>query len=168
MLNRRQFLAAPLLLSIPALAAPCTGPVAPVLIGGPWLNSPPLDWAQLQGRVVLLEFWTYGCYNCRNVEPYVKAWDQRYRPQGLTVVGVHTPEFSHEKSRDRVEAYLRQQAIGYPVMLDNEMATWNAWGNRYWPAMYLVNRHGRVCYAHFGEGRYATTEARIRELLAAS
>jgi thiol-disulfide isomerase/thioredoxin len=166
MINRRQFLLASIAATLPKplLAEFCAA--APDISGsGPWFNSPPLALAQLKGKVVLVEFWTFGCSNCRNVEPYVKQWHQRYAGEGLVVVGVHTPEFAHEADPKRVQKYLTENRITHPVVLDNDYAIWRRWGNRYWPAMYVLNQSGEVCYRHFGEGRYAQTERKIREML---
>lgn len=138
---------------------------APDIHGAPWFNSAPLTLAQLKGKVVLVEFWTFGCYNCRNVEPYIKQWQQRYQAQGLSVIGVHTPEFEHEKQADNVQAYLQSHAIAYPVVMDNDFAIWRRYNNRYWPAMYLIDKQGQLRYLHVGEGDYATTEAQIQALL---
>ena len=168
MITRRQVLFASLaaLFAKPSLARSCVA--APDIAGaGPWLNSAPLSLAKLKGKVVLVEFWTYGCYNCRNVMPYVKQWHARYAKQGLVVVGVHTPEFPHEADPDRVRSFLRDNAITHPVVMDNDSVIWNRWSNRYWPAMYLLNQSGELCYQHVGEGRYIETEAMIRRLLAA-
>jgi thiol-disulfide isomerase/thioredoxin len=122
--------------------------------------------AALRGRVVLIDFWTYTCINCVATLPYVRAWDERYRAAGLTTVGVHTPEFGFEKSASNVADAIAQHGLRYPVVQDNEFGTWNAWGNQFWPAKYLVDAKGRVRYTHFGEGGYAETEAAIRSLLA--
>jgi thiol-disulfide isomerase/thioredoxin len=130
-----------------------------------WINSKPLDLAGLRGQVVLVEFWTYSCINCIHVMPYVKQWYRRYRDQGLVVVGVHTPEYGYERIPGNVQAAVKRFGIEYPVALDNGYRTWNAYGNRYWPALYLVDKSGRVVYRHFGEGDYQRTEARIRQLL---
>ena len=131
-----------------------------------WLNSEPLTMRQLKGKVVLVDFWTYTCINCINTLPHVKAWHQKYQQQGLAVVGVHTPEFPHERSTANVRTALQRFDIRYPVAQDNRYATWEAYGNRYWPAVYLFDRSGKLVYTHFGEGSYADTEAKIRELLA--
>ena len=131
-----------------------------------WLNSEPLSMRQLKGKVVLVDFWTYTCINCINTLPYVKSWHQKYQPQGLAVVGVHTPEFPHERSTDNVRTAIKRFEIRYPVAQDNRYATWEAYGNRYWPALYLFDKHGKLAYTHFGEGAYAETEAKIRQLLA--
>ncbi len=167
MITRRHMLIASLaaLIPKPLLAQSCAA--APDIAGpGPWLNSAPLSLAKLRGKVVLVEFWTYGCVNCRNVMPYVKQWHERYVKQGLVVVGVHTPEFPHEADPERVKSFLRDNAITHPVVMDNDSVIWNRWNNRYWPAMYLLNKSGELCYQHFGEGRYAETEAMIRRLVA--
>ena len=142
---------------------------APELAGlGRWFNSRPLTLAGLraQHRVVLVDFWTYTCINCIRTLPHVTAWDARYRRDGLTVLGVHTPEFPFEKDPGNVAAAIRQNGIRYPVAQDNDYGTWNAFGNQYWPAKYLIDARGRVRYAHFGEGDYDVTERAIRSLLA--
>jgi thiol-disulfide isomerase/thioredoxin len=134
-----------------------------------WFNTPantPLRLDGLRGQVVLIDFWTYTCINCIRTIPYLRAWDSRYRDRGLTIVGVHTPEFVFERDAENVREAIAANRIRYPVAQDNEFATWNAWGNRYWPAKYLVDARGRVRYAHFGEGAYVETEAAIRALLA--
>ncbi len=131
-----------------------------------WLNSKPLTLASLRGKVVLIDFWTYSCVNCIRTLPYVKRWYETYRDAGLVVVGVHTPEFAFEHVPVNVESAVSSFGIDYPVALDNDFGTWTAWGNRYWPAEYYVDRRGHVRYAHFGEGDYAETEKVIRTLLA--
>ena len=134
-----------------------------------WFNTPggrPLSLRELRGRVVLVDFWTYTCINCIRTLPYLKAWDERYRDRGLTIVGVHTPEFPFEREAGNVADAIEQNGIRYPVAQDNDYATWNAYANQYWPAKYLIDAQGRVRYAHFGEGEYEETEAAIRELLA--
>jgi thiol-disulfide isomerase/thioredoxin len=165
--TRRQVLLASLaaFLPVPLLAQTCVS-AADISGAGPWFNSSPLKLAQLKNKVVLVEFWTHGCYNCRNVEPYIKLWHERYADQDLVVVGVHTPEFVFEADPKRVQAYLTERHIAYPVVMDNDHAIWDHWNNQYWPAIYLVNKAGQVCYSHFGEGAYAQTEQKIRELLA--
>ena len=131
-----------------------------------WLNSAPLTMADLRGKVVLVDFWTYSCINCVNTLPYVKQWYDKYRDQGLVVVGVHTPEFPFEKSTSNVQAALKRFDIRYPVAQDNAYATWSAYNNQYWPATYLINAEGKIVYRHYGEGQYAETEAQIQKLLA--
>jgi cytochrome c biogenesis protein CcdA/thiol-disulfide isomerase/thioredoxin len=130
-----------------------------------WFNSKPLTLAALKGRVVLIDFWTYTCINCIRTFPHLVAWDKTYRDQGLTIVGVHSPEFSFEKKASNVARAIAQNGIRYPVAQDNELATWNAWSNQYWPAEYLIDAKGRVRYANFGEGDADKTEAAIRALL---
>jgi cytochrome c biogenesis protein CcdA/thiol-disulfide isomerase/thioredoxin len=134
-----------------------------------WFNTAdgrPLTMAQLRGRVVLIDFWTYSCVNCLRTLPYLKAWDARYRSQGLTIVGVHSPEFPFEKDAGNVAAAIEREGIRYPVVQDNDLGTWDAYGNQYWPAHYFVDARGHVRYAHFGEGDYGHSEAVIRALLA--
>jgi thiol-disulfide isomerase/thioredoxin len=141
------------------------GMPAPEITGQSWLNSGPLGLADLKGKVVLLEFWTFGCYNCRNVEPFVKAWHQKYADKGLVVIGVHAPEFSYERVLANVQRYVREHAIQYPVAIDNDFNTWNRYNNRYWPAMYLIDKRGIIRYLRVGEGGYKQTEEQIRALL---
>jgi cytochrome c biogenesis protein CcdA/thiol-disulfide isomerase/thioredoxin len=144
--------------------------IAPEIVGTQdWFNTPgdkPLSLRDLRGRVVLLDFWTYTCINCIRTLPHIKAWDEAYRDKGLTVIGVHTPEFPFERDPDNVEAAIEQNGLRYPVVQDNDYATWSAYGNQYWPTKYLIDARGRVRYAHFGEGEYDETEKVIRELLA--
>ncbi|MFM9890945.1 MAG: thioredoxin family protein [Rickettsiales bacterium] len=130
-----------------------------------WLNGERLTIAGLKGRVVLVDFWAYSCVNCVRTLPYLKAWDEKYRAQGLTIVGVHAPEFAFEKDAGNVAAALKKWGINYPVALDNALGTWKAFNNQYWPAHYLIDREGRVVYTHFGEGKYDITEQNIRVLL---
>ncbi|HYQ77659.1 MAG TPA: cytochrome c biogenesis protein DipZ [Solirubrobacterales bacterium] len=143
---------------------------APEFVGNEhWFNTPgdrPLTLKQLRGRVVLVDFWTYSCINCIRTFPYLKAWDKRYRKDGLTIVGVHTPEFPFERDPGNVEDAIERNGIRYPVAQDNEQQTWNAYANQYWPAEYFIDARGRVRYVHFGEGEYEEKEQVIRELLA--
>ena len=131
-----------------------------------WLNSEPLSMQKLRGKVVLVDFWTFDCINCINTLPHVKSWHDKYKDQGLVIVGVHTPEYVHERSTDNVKAAMKRFDIRYPVAQDNRYATWSAYNNRYWPATYLINKKGQIVYKHFGEGKYQETEAAIRALLA--
>lgn len=134
-----------------------------------WFNTPeqkPLSLSSLRGRVVLVDFWTYTCINCIRTLPYLKAWDATYRHDGLTIVGVETPEFAFEHDASNVSNAIRQFGLKYPVVQDNKMGTWNAYGNEYWPADYLIDAKGQVRYATFGEGDYDKTETAIRALLA--
>ncbi len=133
-----------------------------------WINSKPLTLKNLHGKVVLIDFWTYSCINCLRTLPHVKAWDRTYRDRGLVVLGVHTPEFAFEHVGHNVKGAVRRLGIRYPVALDNDYGTWNAFKNQYWPAKYLIDRRGHLRYYHFGEGAYDTTEARIRTLLGES
>ncbi|MGN6190479.1 MAG: cytochrome c biogenesis protein DipZ [Conexibacter sp.] len=133
-----------------------------------WFNTPEggaLSMRSLRGRVVLVDFWTYTCVNCLRTLPYLKAWDARYRRAGLTIVGVHTPEFPFEKDAGNVAAAIAREGLRYPVVQDNDYGTWDAYGNQYWPAHYFVDARGHVRYAHFGEGDYGHSEQVIRELL---
>ena len=120
---------------------------------------------ELRGQVVLIDFWTYTCINCIRTFPHLKAWDEEYRDDGLTIVGVHTPEFPFERDAGNVADAVEQNEIRYPVAQDNEFGTWSAYGNQYWPAKYLIDAEGQVRYVHFGEGEYETTERAIRTLL---
>ncbi|MFZ2161428.1 MAG: cytochrome c biogenesis protein DipZ [Sideroxyarcus sp.] len=140
--------------------------IAPSMSGAThWLNSPPLDDAMLRGKVVLVDFWTYSCINCLRTLPYLKAWDEKYRAQGLVIIGVHAPEFAFEKDIKNVEQAVGELGIKYPVAIDNQFAIWNAYENQYWPAHYLIDARGRIRHQHFGEGAYAETELRIQALL---
>jgi cytochrome c biogenesis protein CcdA/thiol-disulfide isomerase/thioredoxin len=130
-----------------------------------WFNSQPLTLRSLRGRVVLIDFWTYTCINCIRTQPHLKAWDDRYRRDGLTIIGVHTPEFPFEKDAGNVQRAIRTAGLRYPVVQDNDFAVWNAFQNQYWPAKYLIDARGHLRYAHFGEGDYDQTEAAIRTLL---
>ena len=160
------------LVSIPGV----TTPPLPVLGAAPdftdtqrWFNTPggrPLSIASLRGRVVLVDFWTYTCINCIRTFPYLKALDAKYRSAGLTIVGVHTPEFSFEHNPDNVRAAIDQNGLRYPVVQDNNYGTFMAYGNQYWPADYLIDAEGNVRYTHFGEGDYPQGEAAVRALLA--
>jgi thiol-disulfide isomerase/thioredoxin len=130
-----------------------------------WLNSEPLDPAGLRGRVVLVDFWTLTCINWLRTEPYVRAWSQAYRDDGLVVIGVHTPEFSFEHDIGLVRRAIEERAIDYPVALDNDYEVWDAFANHYWPALYFVDAEGIIRDQHFGEGRYEQSERSIQRLL---
>ena len=142
---------------------------APELVGvDPWFNTPdgePLTLAALRDRVVLLEFWTFACVNCQRTLPFLRRIHHQYEPD-LTVVGVHTPEFAFERSVQNVERAVREHGLEYPVGLDNDFVAWNAYGNRYWPIIYLIDRAGQIRYVRIGEGDYGRTETAIRTLLA--
>jgi cytochrome c biogenesis protein CcdA/thiol-disulfide isomerase/thioredoxin len=143
---------------------------APEFVGNEdWFNTPgdrPLTLKGLRGRVVLVDFWTYSCINCLRTLPYLNAWNEKYGKDGLTIVGVHTPEFPFERVASNVEEAIEANGIRYPVVQDNEQATWNAYGNQYWPAEYFIDAEGNVRYVHFGEGEYGEKEGVIRDLLA--
>jgi thiol-disulfide isomerase/thioredoxin len=130
-----------------------------------WLNSHPLSAAELRGKVVLVDFWTYTCINWRRTLPYVRAWADKYRDQGLVVVGVHTPEFSFEKDLDNVRRAASEQHVDYPIAIDTDYAIWRAFDNEYWPALYLVDAQGRIRHHQFGEGDYDRAEQMIQQLL---
>jgi len=130
-----------------------------------WLNSQPLTPAELTGKVVLVDFWTFTCINWLRTAPYVRAWSRAYRDDGLVVIGVHTPEFSFEHEIDRVRPATEERGIDYPVALDNDYAVWNAFENHYWPALYFLDADGIIRDRHFGEGRYEQSERVIQRLL---
>jgi thiol-disulfide isomerase/thioredoxin len=147
---------------------------APLPVEGPlpgfdgatgWLNSEPVTRQGLRGRVVLVDFWTYTCINWLRTLPFVRAWDEKYRGNGLTVIGVHTPEFEFEQAVDNVIAAAREMNVGYPIALDNDYAIWRAFANHFWPALYIADAEGRIRYHHFGEGEYEMTEMVVQQLL---
>jgi cytochrome c biogenesis protein CcdA/thiol-disulfide isomerase/thioredoxin len=148
------------------LILPVEGRLPPLDGLGPWFNSAPLSVQQLRGKVVVIDFWTYSCINCLRSLPYVKAWDAKYRKDGLVVIGVHAPEFAFEREPANVARAIQDLGIRYPVALDNQYKLWSALKNNYWPAHYFVDAQGRVRYHHFGEGNYAMSERVIRQLLA--
>jgi thiol-disulfide isomerase/thioredoxin len=149
-----------------ALVAAANAPVAPAFAEGTWINSDPIALEKLRGRVVLVEFWTFGCDNCRNTLPSVKEWDARYRERGLTIVGVHTPETQSEYVIDSVRREVPGLGIKYPVVTDNDYTTWKAYGVEAWPTILVVDKQGRIRWLHVGEGKYAETEDVIKTLLA--
>lgn len=141
-------------------------PSAPDFIGiSKWINSEPLSIKDLKGKVVLVDFWTYTCVNCIRTLPYLKDWYDKYKENGFVIVGVHTPEFEFEKDYNNVLNAVEKNGIKYPVAQDNEHATWNSYGNRYWPAEYLIDSEGYLRHYHFGEGDYEDTEKLIQKLL---
>jgi cytochrome c biogenesis protein CcdA/thiol-disulfide isomerase/thioredoxin len=148
------------------LVLPVEGGLPPLDGIGPWFNSPPLTREQLQGKVVVIDFWTYSCINCLRSIPYLKAWDEKYRNDGLVIIGVHAPEFAFEREPANVAKAIQDLGIRYPVALDNGYKLWSALHNNYWPAHYFVDAEGRIRYHHFGEGEYAMSERVIRQLLA--
>jgi thiol-disulfide isomerase/thioredoxin len=138
----------------------------PELTNEIWFNSEPLQLADLRGQVVIVEFWTYGCINCQNVLPELKAWHEKYADEGLTIIGVHTPEFTFEKDLNNVQQALIDYVVTYPVAIDNDKVTWRAYHNRYWPAMYFIDKAGNVRHLKIGEGRMAEAEKVLQALLA--
>ncbi len=155
-----------LLVFTPQAAHALIGMRAPDIISPAWINSEPQSPGSLRGKVVLVEFWTFGCYNCRNVEPQVKRWHETYATRGLTVIGVHSPEFAFEKDVEAVRRYVTEHEIQYPVAIDNDFTNWKRFKNRYWPTMYLIDKQGVIRYVRIGEGGYAKTERVIQTLLA--
>ncbi|MCU1251416.1 MAG: alkyl hydroperoxide reductase/Thiol specific antioxidant/Mal allergen [Edaphobacter sp.] len=140
--------------------------VLPDLSGGTaWINSPQLTAASLRGKVVLVDFWNYSCINCLRTLPYIKAWNAKYKDNGLVVIGVHTPEFPFEKDLANVRKAAQDLGVDYPVVLDNDYRIWQSFSNEYWPAHYFIDATGRVRYHHFGEGNYEESEQWIRKLL---
>ncbi|HEY7068970.1 MAG TPA: redoxin domain-containing protein [Acidimicrobiales bacterium] len=184
---RRRYLGAlGALLAISALAVMVAGRADPANVGAPvdvddlpviansvpgpdqadgWIDSDPLTGASLEGKVVVYDFWTYSCVNCVRTLPHLAAWYERYQRDGLVIVGVHSPEFDFEKDRDNVERAVGDLGVTWPVALDPDHKVWDAFGNRYWPAKYVVDREGRLRYTHYGEGAYDETEDVLRELL---
>ncbi|WP_330207599.1 MULTISPECIES: cytochrome c biogenesis protein DipZ [unclassified Pseudomonas] len=144
---------------------PVEGQLPPLNGAVQWLNSPPLDAQALKGKVVLVDFWTYSCINCLRTLPYVKAWAEKYRDQGLVVIGVHAPEFAFERDVGNVTKAMKELGINYPVAIDNGYKIWRAFNNEYWPAHYFADAQGRIRYHHFGEGDYAESERVIQQLL---
>lgn len=142
------------------------GTIAPELIpGGAWFNSEPLTLQGLRGKVVLIDFWTYSCINCQRTLPYLRAWNEKYKDKGLVIIGVHSPEFEFEKSQKNVLQALTDFKLEYPIVQDNNFATWRAYNNRYWPAKYFIDKEGYIRYSHFGEGEYDESERVIQDLL---
>jgi peptide-methionine (R)-S-oxide reductase len=140
--------------------------LAPEITTGTWINSEPLTLKSLRGRVVIVDFWTFGCYNCRNTLPFLKKWDSTYRDKGLTIIGVHSPEFDEEKKIENLRREVASLGIRYPVVSDNEFATWKRYKVNAWPTIFIVDKAGRIRGSHVGEGAYAETEQLIQELLA--
>ena len=150
----------PMLVSLPDM-----GP-ATELTNDIWLNvDSPLRLADLRGKVVILEMWTFGCINCQNVMPSLKEWHAKYKDQGLVIIGNHFPEFSYEEDLDNLKDAIVRNDIQYAVVQDNDGTTWRAYKNHYWPALYLIDKQGRIRYVHIGEGRYKETEENIKALL---
>lgn len=138
---------------------------APEISNGIWINSDPLTLNSLHGRVVLIEFWTFACYNCRNTLPSLKKWDAQYRDNGLTIIGVHTPELDFERDLDQLRREVAALGIKYAVVTDQDYSTWKAYGVEAWPTLFLLDKQGRVRWTHVGEGYYDETENVIKDLL---
>ena len=149
----------------PAVTLPVLRQSAPEVKPEGWINTPGLSPADLKGKVVLYEFWTFGCYNCKNVLPHVKAWNARYAKDGLLVLSIHTPEFDYEGKVENIQKFVTENAITYPVALDPKSVIWNQFSNHYWPNMFLHDQAGQRRYEHIGEGSYDETENAIRSLL---
>lgn len=153
----------------PVQVAAASQQAAPDFTGiNTWFNSKPLSIADLRGKVVLVDFWTYGCVNCVNTLPHVTDLYAKYKDKGLVVVGVHTPEFPFERSASNVQAALKRHGITYPVAQDNESKTWNAYRNQYWPAQYIIDQSGKIVFQHEGEGAYDQIDRTIAGLLNAN
>lgn len=151
---------------VPTMVPEDKSEAAPEFAPGAWINSEPLTLKALRGRVVLVDFWTFGCYNCRNTLPSVKKWDAVYREKGLTIVGVHSPEFDEEKNLENVRREVASLGIHYPVVTDNDYATWRAYDIEAWPTVVLLDKSGRIRWMHVGEGAYDEAEQMIERLLA--
>lgn len=141
--------------------------LAPELTNTTWLNvDSPLRLADLRGKVVILEMWTFGCINCQHVIPSLKEWHSKYKDQGLVIIGNHFPEFSYESDLQNLKSAIAKNGIEYAVAQDNNGDTWRAYKNQYWPTLYLIDKQGHLRYVHIGEGRYKETEENIKALLA--
>jgi thiol-disulfide isomerase/thioredoxin len=149
----------------PKVTLPVLKDRAPDVVPSGWINTPGLSPTDLKGRVVLYEFWTFGCYNCKNVLPHVKAWNARYEKDGLITLSIHTPEFDYEGKVENIQKFVTENQITYPVALDPNRDIWNAFQNHYWPNMFLHDQQGQRRYEHIGEGSYDETEDAIRALL---
>ncbi|MEI6326865.1 MAG: cytochrome c biogenesis protein DipZ [Candidatus Roizmanbacteria bacterium] len=142
------------------------GLLAPEIIpGGEWFNTKPLTLAELKGKVVMVDFWTYTCINCQRTLPFVKEWWRKYQDKGLVIIGVHAPEFEFEKDKNNLAQAIKDFKLTYPIVQDNDFSTWRAYDNHYWPAKYIIDRDGYIRHTHFGEGEYDKTEEVIQELL---
>ena len=140
--------------------------IAPELGTGDWINSEPIKLKDLRGRVVLIDFWTFGCYNCRNTLPFIKRWDDRYRERGFTVIGVHSPEFDDERKVENLRREVALLGISYPIVTDNDYQTWNVYNVEAWPTIFLLDKQGRIRWMHVGEGDYDEADRLIQMLLA--
>ena len=148
-----------------SLSGGLIGKKSPELSEGHWINSSPHRFSDFQDRVVLLEFWTYGCYNCRNTIPVVNEWQKKYANQNFAIIGVHTPEFDTEKNLASVQQQVVRLGIQYAVVTDNEYATWESYHQQFWPTIYLIDKKGIIRYQQIGEGNYNETERMIRTLI---
>lgn len=146
-------------------ALPDLGPMPELAGGTKWINSPPLTRDSLRGRVTMVEVWTYGCYNCLNALPHIKATAARYKDAGLVTIGVHTPEFDRERIAANVERRVQALGVVFPVVMDNDFAIWRSFNNRYWPAVYIVDKKGRIRFHHDGEGKYDEIDGAVKTLL---
>ncbi|HZE71495.1 MAG TPA: redoxin family protein [Pyrinomonadaceae bacterium] len=153
------------LVSSNSLMSETESPTAPEFASGSWINSAPLTLKGLRGRVVLVDFWTFGCYNCRNTLPFIKRWHELYGDKGLTIVGVHSPEFDTEKKVENVRREVASLGIRYPVVTDNDYETWRAYRVEAWPTVFVLDKTGRVRWTHVGEGAYDETDRTIQQLL---
>jgi thiol-disulfide isomerase/thioredoxin len=131
-----------------------------------WINSEKINWSDLRGKVIVVDFWTFACYNCKNTLPYKKAWYSKYAEKGLVILGVHTPELSFEKDVDNVRQAVKEYEIKYPVAIDGDFANWNRYSVYAWPTWFIVDKEGYIRYSHIGEGDYAGSERMIQQLLA--
>jgi thiol-disulfide isomerase/thioredoxin len=150
----------------PELVLPVEGQVPELSGATAWLNSSPLTTQSLRGKVVLIDFWTFACINCQRAIPHVRAWAEKYKDQGLVVIGVHAPEFAFERKADNVKRSVADLGLRFPIAIDNDFAIWRAFSNQYWPANYFVDAQGRIRFHHFGEGEYEKSEQVIQQLLA--
>ena len=156
---------APLPVAVPTLDLPVEGQLPELSGATAWLNSGPLSAADLRGKVVLIDIWTFDCINCRNALPYLRAWAEKYKDQGLIVIGVHSPEFAFERRLDNVKRAVHELGLNFPIAIDNNFAIWRAFNNEYWPAHYFVDARGRIRFHKFGEGDYERSERVIEQLL---
>ena len=155
----------PVAMPVDPTATP-TGPQAPPIESDVWINTPPLNWASLRGKVTLVEFWTFECINCQHVFPIMRSLYADYHDQAFTLIGVHSPELSAERIVENVKRAVKDEELRYPIAIDNDFANWNRYHNLYWPAWYLVDKRGLIRYTHAGEGGEDETRAWIDKLLA--
>ncbi len=150
---------------VPSLSLPVEGTLPDLPANRTWLNSPPLSSRSLRGKVVLVDFWTFACVNCQNALPHVREWAEKYKDQGLVVIGVHAPEFAFERKLENVKRAVGDLDLKFPVVIDNDFAIWKSFSNQFWPANYFIDAQGRIRFHHFGEGEYDKSEQVIRQLL---